>query len=214
MSKRFVLFDFDGVIADSFSAAFETANQHCSNRTEETYRKQFEGNIYDSKHDFETGDHTKCNHDLNWWETFVPIFEAKATMFDGMEKVIRHLAADHTLIIVSSSIHRAILSMLEKYKVMDCFTEIYDSAMHTSKSEKIGMIFEKYGATPKNSVMITDSKGDVLEAREKAVEAIAVTWGFNNRETLMTAEPFRIIELPDEIPNAVAEFYKGKGTTA
>ena len=47
MKTRYILFDFDGVIADSYAPAFEVQKMICPHLTEEVYRKRFEGNIND-----------------------------------------------------------------------------------------------------------------------------------------------------------------------
>lgn len=209
-TKHTVLFDFDGVIADSFAAAFGTAKARCAHRTEEGYKKLFEGNIYENDRLREDGDHSACDHDLDWWNTFATIFAEKGGLFTGMDTVVRKLSADYRLVIVSSSVHHVIAKFLDEHALTDCFEGIYDAELHTSKSEKIGMIFEKYGIGPNDCVMISDSKGDILEAREKGVETIGVTWGFNSKEVLVSGEPWRIVNLPDELPNAVTEFFHGK----
>ncbi len=214
MSDRTVLFDFDGVIADSFSAALSTAQARCKHRTEEGYRKAFEGNIYDSTFERPDHDHTDCNHENDWWNTFASFFAQSGGMFEGMDSVVKRLAQEHRLVIVSSSTHSIIEKFLHDHNLAACFDGIYATEVHKSKSEKIGMVFEKYSVTARDCVMISDSKGDILEAREKGVETIAVTWGFNSKEVLLSGDPFRIVNLPDELPNAVTEFFHGKGTTA
>lgn len=211
MANRTVLFDFDGVIADSFAAAHGTAQSYCIHNDEERYRKLFEGNVY--KTDMavdEPLDHSQCKHDLDWWDTFAGLFSEKDGLFTGMDTVVKQLSENYRLVIVSSSVHAIITSFLATHGLSDCFDGIYDAEMHTSKSEKIGMIFEKYGIGPDDCFMITDSKGDILEAREKGVESVGVTWGFNSKEVLVSAEPWRIVELPSELPNAVTEFFRGK----
>ena len=213
MSRRTVLFDFDGVIADSFNAALATAQARCMHKTEEIYRANFEGNIYAAKDD-ESLDHSQCNHDIDWFETLASFFNENEALFAQMDDTIKHLAQDNRLVIVSSSLHSVITSFLKTHKLDTYFDAIYDAEVHNSKSEKIAMILEKYGLTPKDCVMITDSKGDILEAREQGVECIAVTWGFNSYDVLASANPFRIVHVPVELPNAVTEFYHGKGTTA
>ncbi len=211
-AQRFILFDFDGVIADSFAAAHGTAQTYCVHNTEESYRKHFEGNAWDD-YDHDGKDHSKCNHELNWWDTFNSFFSEKDGLFAGMDTVVRKLAQDHMLVIVSSSIRSVITSFLKTHDLEHCFAAIYDAEVHRSKSAKIGMIFEKFGIGPDDCVMISDSKGDILEAREKAVETICVTWGFNTKDVLVSGEPFRIVELPDELPNAVEDFFRGKASS-
>ncbi len=210
MAKQTVLFDFDGVIADSFSAAFGTAKRRCVHRTEEGYKQMFEANIYQKDRPQEVGDHANCEHDINWWDTFGALFAEQGGLFTGMDEVVRTVAKHHRLVIVSSCVSRIIESFLETQGLAHCFEGIYDAELHTSKSHKIGLIFEQFGVGPNDCVMITDTKGDILEAREKGVESIGVTWGFNSKEVLVSAEPWRIIELPVEIPNAVTDFFRGK----
>lgn len=210
MSKQTILFDFDGVIADSFAAAHGTAQTYCKHNTEESYRKHFEGNAWDSFKSKQLDDHEGCDHTLDWWTTFSSIFAEKGGLFQGMDATVKHLAGDRRLVIVSSAVDRVITPFLEKHGLREYFDGIYDADVHRSKSEKIGMIFEKYGIGPDDCVMITDSKGDILEAREKHVETIAVTWGFNSYDVLLSGEPFRIVRLPNELPNAVTDFFRGK----
>lgn len=210
MSKQFVLFDFDGVIADSFAAAQGTAQTYCKYNTEESYRKHFEGNAWSEFSHSKDLDHSECNHELSWWDTFNSIFSEQDGLFAGMDHAVRKLAEDRTLVIVSSSMHHIIESFLKTHNLSDCFDSIYDADVHRSKSEKIGMIFEKYGITADQCVMITDSKGDILEAREKDVDCIAVSWGFNTYDVLLSSNPWRIVRLPGELPNAVTEYFKGK----
>lgn len=209
---RIILFDFDGVIADSFAAAFGTAQKHCMHQTEETYRELFEGNIYRSYDDMigAEADHSKCNHAIDWWATFSSLFDDNKGLFEEMDVIVKKLAAEYRLVIISSSVHAVIEPFLQTHGLANCFADIYDADTHRSKSEKIGMVFEKYGIGPNDCVMITDSKGDILEAREKEVNAIAVTWGFNSYDVLLSGDPWRIVRLPSELPNAVTEFFKSK----
>jgi phosphoglycolate phosphatase-like HAD superfamily hydrolase len=214
--RRTVFFDFDGVITDSFAAALATSKKRCMHMIEEVYRKQFEGNSWLNYDDIgnDGKDHSQCNHNLDWFGTFSTIFRESDALFGMMDSVVRGLAKDYRLIIVSSSSHGVIASFLKTHQLDDCFEEIMDANLHTSKSVKIGMAFEKYGITPDTSIMITDSKGDILEAREKGVECIGVSWGFNSFDVLASANPFRIVNVPDELPNAINEFFHGKGTAA
>ncbi len=215
MEKRgVVIFDFDGVIADSFTQAYETAKEFCVHKTEDSYRKQYEGNIWEYEHQMDGLDHSVCNHTMDWFSAFVPRFEKESSLFPGMDAVVKHLAEHHTLVIVSSSIGHAIEHFLKKHHLREYFEDILDSNVNTSKAVKIGMVFEKYRVLPVQCIMITDSRGDIVEAASRGVDSIAVTWGYNKRAALVPGNPWRIIELPLELPNAVTEFFHGKGTAA
>lgn len=64
-TRRTVLFDFDGVIADSFRAAQSTAQALCKYNTEDEYRRHFEGNSWSTFKRLEKEDHEGCDHGLD-----------------------------------------------------------------------------------------------------------------------------------------------------
>lgn len=209
--QRFVLFDFDGVIADSFAAASALALRQCKHQTVETYRSAFEGNIYDSFDKDAPGggrpEHgPECNHDLDWWAEYQKLL-TNVHAFDGIDEVIRELAASYRLAIVSSARVSLIEPMLEALHIRDLFVEILDADVHTRKTKKIEMLFEKYEIGARECIFVTDTLGDIREAAHHSVGAIACTWGFHPRETLERGVPFRIVDTPREIPDAVSEYF-------
>lgn len=206
--KKFVLFDFDGVIADSYAVAWTTARKLCTRITDTEYRGLFEGNVYE-RHDILLSENhgPECNHDLDWFSIFTPAFEEKAALFSGMRDVIERLSHTYVLIIVSSTLTSPIQGFLEKHHVGRYFSEVMGADVHTGKREKIHMIFEKYGTTAPECIFITDTLGDMREAKLAGVGAIGVAWGFHSRATLAKGEPFRIVEKPSEISEAISAYF-------
>lgn len=210
MRRKFVLFDFDGVIADSYSIAWQTAQTMCTRVTEDEYKAAFEGNVHERHDEMMSADHgSACRHDLDWFNIFTPLFEEKAQLFRGMGEVIEELSHSHVLIIVSSTITSPIQGFLEKHHIGRYFSEVMGADVHTSKHEKIKMIFEKYATSASECVFITDTLGDMREAKKENVGAIAVSWGFHDRDTLSKGEPFKIVEKASEIPVAISEYFLG-----
>lgn len=208
--KKFVLFDFDGVIADSYAIAWQTARVMCKRVTEAEYKNAFEGNVHERHDDMMSADHgSDCRHDLDWFSIFTPMFEERARFFDGMKEVIEQLSHEYILIIVSSTITSPIQGFLEKHHIGRYFSEVMGADVHTSKHEKIKMIFDKYGTHAEDCTFITDTLGDMLESKKENVGAIGVSWGFHPRETLTKGDPFRIVDTPTEIPAAVSEYFAG-----
>ncbi|OGG57518.1 hypothetical protein A2853_04070 [Candidatus Kaiserbacteria bacterium RIFCSPHIGHO2_01_FULL_55_17] len=207
-ARKFVLFDFDGVIADSYVVAWETARTLCKRVTEKEYKEAFEGNVHE-KHDAMMGrDHgPECRHDLDWFSIFTPAFEESARLFEGMRGVIEKLSHSYVLIIVSSTLTSPIQGFLEKHHIGRYFSEVMGADVHTSKHEKIKMILEKYGTSAPECIFITDTLGDMREAEEAGMRAIGVSWGFHTKETLMKGQPFRIVETPQEISPAITDYF-------
>lgn len=209
-TRKFVLFDFDGVIADSYGVAWDTARKLCVRLTDEKYRSLFEGNVYERHGVVLAEEHgPECHHDLDWFPIFTPAFEERAKLFSGMREVIEKLSHTHVLIIVSSTLTSPIQGFLEKHHIGRYFSEVMGADVHTNKHEKIKMVFEKYGTSAAECIFITDTLGDMREAKLAGVGAIAVSWGFHSRETLAKGEPFKIVEHPVDITSAVSDYFAG-----
>ena len=208
IARKFVLFDFDGVIANSYAVARETAQKMCARITDEEYRGLFEGNVYERHEAFLSPEHgPECDHGMDWFSVFTPAFEERAKLFSGMREVIEKLSHSYVLIVVSSTLTSPIQGFLEKHHIGRYFSEVMGADVHTSKHEKIKMVFEKYGTSAPECIFITDTLGDMREAEAAGMRAIGVSWGFHTKETLMKGEPFRIVETPQEISPAIADYF-------
>lgn len=202
-----MLFDFDGVIADSWEIAFETSRTVFPSFDEESYRRMFEGNVHESHKEMVSNEERERATDIEWFDVYVPKFETRARLFPGMREVIESLSHEYILIIVSSTITSPIQGFLEKHHIGRYFSEVMGADVHTNKHEKIKMIFEKYGTSASECVFITDTLGDMREAKLAGVSAIGVSWGFHPRETLAEDKPFRIVEQPTDIKPAIADYF-------
>ena len=208
--KNFILFDFDGVIADTFTPAFEVQKMMCPKATADDYRARFEGNINDT---YKQGNyHTdECFHDIDFFAEYIPRFKKQGKVFVGMTEAIKQLSKNYSLIIVSSTITSPIQDFLVKNNLASYFFEVMGNDVHTSKVEKIKMIFSKYNTTTKNCVFVTDTLGDMLEAEKTGVAAIGVTWGFHGEERLARGKPFMIVNTPEELLKSISNFYNDSG---
>jgi len=180
MKNKFLLFDFDGVIVDSFAPAFEVNKKMCPVMTEDDYKRRFEGNINnwieaEIKHD------KRCRHDLDFFTEYIPKMKG-IVPFEEMSEIVRDLAKSYNLIIISSTLTLLIDELLKRNNLSEYFIEIMGNDVHTSKVEKIKMVFSKYNIGSEDCVFITDTLGDIREASDSGVGAIAVSWGFNFTE--------------------------------
>ena len=208
MRDRFIFFDFDGVIADSFAVALDVHKIICPDMTEDDYRKMFEGNVNDWES--AVSHNENCRHDIDWFATYVPRMTNEVRPIEGIGSVIAELAKLYQLIIISSTITSPIHEFMQKFDLAHHFVEIMGNDVHASKVEKIKMVFAKYGTSPERCVFITDTLGDMKEATQAGVGSIVVSWGFNKLGILAKGDPFRIVHQPHEIPSTVSEYF-GRG---
>ena len=208
--KNFILFDFDGVIVDSFCIAFETRKLLCPDITENQCRRCFEGNVNDWESSFNI--HTDaCQHNA---VEFDPLYKKRlkteARIVPGIEAEIAKLEKEYRLLVVSSSISSAIREFLEDHRLANRFVDILGKEVHKSKVEKIKMIFQKYETAADDCIFITDTLGDIREATQVGVSSIGVTWGFHTPETLQQGNPFRLVEHQEKLSPAVSDYFQEK----
>ncbi len=205
MKKQFILFDFDGVIADTLDLAYEIELNLCPQLKQEEFSLRFNGNINDWEDpiNYHSDD---CDHNaIDFWSELIPRMLTETQIFPGMQNVIAQLEQHYTLIIISSSITSPIQQFLEKHTFGSHFDWVMGNDLHKSKVEKIKMVFDKYDITAEQCIFITDTVGDMKEANKMDVPAIAVTWGFQSREMLEKGPYTRIVDQPSDILKAVAE---------
>ncbi len=121
---------------------------------------------------------------------------------------MRKLAERFTLSIVSGSATFSIQEILTREEVADCFTDILGYDVATDKRTRIKMLLKKYGVKPDDTAFITDTAGDVREATECEVPSIAVTWGFQDKETLGELNPMAIVETVEQLDSAIELFFE------
>lgn len=208
MERKLLLFDFDGVIADTFHIGHSLARKICVYVTETEYRKRFDGNIFDAQKALLAADHgDRCDHALDWLGAYLPEFKTHARPFSGMPELLKEFSRSYALIIVSSTHNDLIREFEEKYDLSGVIEGVYGMEISTRKDEKFKAIFAKYGIEPKQTVFVTDTLGDINEAASVGLSSIGVTWGFQDRETLARGNPFAIVDSPQELPETIERYF-------
>ena len=195
---KYILFDFDGVIADSFYSALEVKQMICPHVTEEEYRKLFEGNINDTMNS--AASHTEaCRNDIDFMTEFSNRMENTVQLFSGMKEVVNELSTKYILVIISSTTTVPIQKFLKANNLNTNFAWIMGNDVHKSKVEKIKMVFSKYSINADDCVFITDTLGDIHEAGKMGVKAIAVDWGYGTLESLHKGNPYSLVNNPNAL---------------
>jgi phosphoglycolate phosphatase len=203
--NKAILFDFDGVIVDTFSFCYEISKKNAPDLTEQGFRDRFKGNIFESLKNIEPSD--VPSEKLDFWTAYTPELN-KQSIDPEMNSTIQELHNNYDLFIVSSTVSSAIINFLEFNKILSFFKEILGSDIHKSKEHKINSILQKYNFDPKDCLYITDTVGDILEARQCRVRSVAVTWGYHDTVTLALANPDTMVSSPKELLVAINDLMK------
>lgn len=198
MKNKVVIFDFDGVIVDSMQLSYSINKNMMPDLEYEEWQSWFEGNLYKKIRKEHANDDSQDTFFEKYNEGVVNLLP-----IEGMSDVVRKLAEKFTLVIISSSTEKSITEFLEKYDLNNCFQDILGRETHRAKVDKFHIILEKYGIKPNETLIITDTIGDIKEANEVGVRSLGVIWGVHNAERLKEANPHFIATKPSEVVTGV-----------
>jgi phosphoglycolate phosphatase len=199
--KKTLIFDFDGTLIDSFGLAFECVNQ---------LSEKYHYNTFDNP-DFWRGkplkDIVTQDVNLNFISTLFFIRDMRKMMkqhydtlsfFEGLIPVLKELNKDYDMGIATTNNHNSVQLMLNKYKI-DFFKFIYADISVFGKPQKLKYIIKKHHLSIENTLYIGDEQRDIEAANKAHLSSIAVTWGFNTRDLLLTSSPTYIVDTPQEL---------------
>ena len=193
-----IIFDFDGVIADTFEFHREHFKKYLDvSISKEEYQNLHKGNVFNGNGLNET--EKKISENLVEYFKKIENDHHKVQPFEGMNDLLKKLSEEYSLFIITSSSIVNINSFLEKEGVIDCFTEVLGVEFDKSKIVKFNHILDNYNFNKEDVLFVTDTLGDVLEANKVGLRSIAVTWGFHDREILEEAKPFAYADSAEEV---------------
>jgi len=129
-------------------------------------------------------------------------------IFAGMAQVVEQLSPRHTLAIVTGNTTRAVENFLSENNIRQFVSAVFAVDQPGSKVEKI--MKAKSQLTTENEAVyyVGDAVSDVHAARQVEVKSVAVSWGHQSLSKLINAQPDHIVHAPREI---IELFEKGVG---
>lgn len=192
-----VIFDFDGVIADSLPVVEKAA------------RKVFQRKKYPLpaiSRDDSLWHILMKEMNLNTLQRLRLIKAMKKEIskqredipvFQGMRELFEELARQYKVIILSSNSQETISALFKKNNFPEL--EIISDSSLFGKDKVLKRVFKKYHLTPTEAIYIGDEIRDVEACKRVNVEMIAVTWGYNSEKALRKAGASEIARTPEEI---------------
>ena len=199
-----VLFDFDGVLADTLEDMLRFAQEVCDelgvkHTVVQTDLSELEvmsfatfGRACETPEDLMDEFVRKCTGKFA---------EKKSppAIFDGLWEVVRKLAESHLLAVVTGNTEGNVRAFLEEHGLEGCVRAVYGVDMPGSKAEKILMAKSRFATQADTVFMVGDSLSDIRAARQAGVKSIAVTWGHQSVERLVGAVPDYVVRFPEEL---------------
>ena len=194
MEPKYILFDMDGVLADSRDSIIATTKHtlaHFGREFDPSCEKKIIGpplfRIYNEIFGFdkETAEEATKEYRKFYSENALDLLKT----FPGVREMLEVLTAhDKKLIVCTARYESSAEMVLEKIGIRDFFCFIgglngtsADGVSRTKKADVIRYIFRENGITdPENAVMVGDRKDDIDAAIENNIASIGVTYGFGN----------------------------------
>ena len=126
-------------------------------------------------------------------------------LYDGVKSSLQNLKnCGYTLSIVTNKPYQFIEPILKKLDIEDLFSfYIGGDSLKLKKPDPYPLIYvcEKLNFSIEQSVMVGDSKNDILAASAANISSIAVNYGYNYGEDIAIYNPDCIIDSFDKIEN-------------
>lgn len=209
---KIIVFDYDGVIVDSFSSVHnvyqiicEKMGKECPSDLEE-FRKEYGQSHIEFMDKRQFSNLEKENAGKLFSQE---IIKQNHSSYNGIREVILNLSKRYKLFIVSSNFADEIKNKLEILGVLNCFDEIIGEIIGnrdiSPKSVVIKKILEKEGVKGDEAIMIGDREVDYLEAKKAGIKNVILVeygWGYN-KEKLIEHKQEIIVNKPEDILMAV-----------
>jgi phosphoglycolate phosphatase len=218
---RAILFDLDGTLVDTRTASWQLFAE--TNRaftlgidTQEAFFKAFEGNFFDSLARLVPDPKRAADAKAH----FMGLLRTRynPAVIPGMVDVVRALAPQCTLAVLSTNGIEAIRRVLVGAGIATCFSHVFSGDVEPRKAASMRRFLadQRYATHRQCSpayqdgaealqlqaqevVLVTDTVGDVAEAREAGVRAIGVSWGMHTEKQLLDAGAERVALWPQEL---------------
>jgi phosphoglycolate phosphatase-like HAD superfamily hydrolase len=205
-----IIFDFDGVLADTLNDLIQFGQEACDELgVKHAVRKEDLSNLEIMSF---ASFGRACEVPEHLVDEFVQrclkLFAAKKSppsIFNGLSTIIRSFAINNKLAIITTNSSQNVNAFLVQHGLDECIHAVYGVDIPGSKAQKISMAQNQFSAdTKRESVfMIGDSLSDIRAAKEASVTSIAVTWGHQSLEYLLSGDPDYVVNFPHDLSEII-----------
>ncbi|MCL5666954.1 MAG: HAD family hydrolase [Patescibacteria group bacterium] len=202
-NKHILIFDFDGVLADSLKATlYCNRSVYSPKLTKKLMLKAYEGNFFKTAGKWFVPERVK---------DFFSLYSAqfsKIPPYKGVSQTLKKLAPAYQMAVITSNSGKVAELYLKKYHLDKYFKYVLGKEFNNSKTAKINFLLSKYRTVPAQCLFITDTLGDILEARECGIKSLALAGGFHSKPTLLKGKPAIFLKNRSKMDVTINRFFK------
>jgi phosphoglycolate phosphatase len=201
-----IIFDFDGVLADTLHDLIRFGQEVCDELGIEHVVTKEDLSSLETMSFASFGRACEVPDELvdEFVQKCLKRFAEKKSppaIFNGLINIVRNLAINNTLAIITTNSSQNVHAFLIEHGLDKCVQAVYGIDISGSKAQKISIARNRFSAdVKKESVfMVGDSLSDIHAAKEASVTSVAVTWGHQSVEHLLQGNPDHVIHVPQDV---------------
>lgn len=213
MTKKTILFDLDGTLTDSgegiINCALLALNHYGITVEDRKSLRVFVGPpLVDTFVKFGIPAEEAENAVAVYRSRYIPIGKYENEPYPGIGDLLAKLKADgHKLYVATSKPEEMSVDILNHFDLAQYFDIICGASMDASRNSKekvIEYLLEKTGRDP-NTVMVGDTKFDVIGAKYHGIPTVAVSWGYGETQDLIDSGAACIVDTMDQLYEALSK---------
>ncbi len=211
MARPFAIFDFDGTVADSFAESLLSYNRIAPRLRLRTVRDEELPSLRRM-----TAGQLLQVLGIPMWKLPRLMIAVRADLHDhfhsvapipGVADALAELdRAGCHLAIVTSNSEDNVRNFLGRHRI-DSFETVVAGASIFGKGTRLKRLLKNARAEGRPSVYVGDTVPDIRAAREAGLAAVAVTWGFSDKQPLAAENPDDLIESSHELAPAILRLF-------
>lgn len=216
MEKKLIIFDVDGTVWDSEKDVFLAFNHTLKENAKfEITKEQFQqlagmplGAMFEKVlPEDKKGLSREYEKAYKKYYIDEEHYTDATTLFDDVKETLDKFNNDGFYMAVASSKPKRILDKMVVAFELRGFTYVLGTEesnfKHKPDPEIVNYIMKNLNVSKADTVIVGDSKSDILTGKNAGIDTIAVTYGYDKRENLENAHPTYIIDKFSELYNIV-----------
>lgn len=133
---------------------------------------------------------------------YIPIGKFENTPYPGIRELLEKLKAEgHKLYVATSKPEQMSIDILEHFDLAKYFDRICGASLDTSRTDKAAVIayLQELAGKSEHTIMVGDTKFDVIGAKKHGIPTIGVSWGYGTVEDLQEAGSAGIAHSMEEL---------------
>ena len=197
-----LIFDYDGVIFDTVKIAWGivkiVCDKYCKRniKTKKEFLDIYKRNFYA---EMELRGVTDLDMEKLKKDSIEILKKKHPKPFKNITETIKKLSKKYKLAVVSSNYTDVMKHALKEAGILNSFKLIIGAEHEEHKTKKIKLCLKRFNIKPSEAIFVTDTVGDIKEAKKVKLKTMAVKWGFHKKDKLLKADPDFLVEKPKQM---------------